>query len=383
MELIDTYRGLTVCDLSQGVAAPHATMLLAQFGANVIKVEPPAGDWARQLGEPLGDHCIHSWQYNLGKRSVVLDLKSASDKRALLAILESADVFVESFRPGVAARLGVSYDDVRRVQPSIIYTSMSGFGQAGPYSQRGTVDTLIQGFSGMMMMNRTPDGKPHRQGMIAVDVLAGLYLYGTLTTALARRAATGQGCFLDVNLMQAAAAFQSAKIAEYHHTGGSVKPLYMPSGLLPARDGMISLSTMREEHFALVCKALNATELQGDSRFCSAALRLKNGSELMTELAKYTSSRAVDDLLNDLHSAGVLSERVQSYAEWMTDPHVLATNAYDWVKTASGETLPLVRLPGVESGVPHASRHHAPSIGEHTEQILGQYTGRPEGKSLV
>ena len=372
MDLTRSYSGLKVCDLSQGIAGPHATMLLAQYGADVVKVEPPGGDWARSLGERFGDHCPHSYAFNLGKRSAVLDLKSEEGRRAANRLVASADVFVESFRPGVAARLGFSYEDVRRINPTVIYASLSGFGQEGPYSQRGTVDALIQGFSGMMVMNQNAEGKPQRQNMTAVDVLAGLYLFSSIGAALAQRERTGEGGYLDISLMQAAAAFQSAKIMEFQFSGGEQKPLYMPAGYLRTLDGAVSLSTMRRQHYEALCVCLDRSDLLTDDRFAEPRTRISNGAVLMEELESVTSQFSTEVLLEKLHAAGVFVERVQDYGDWLADPHVRQAGAYGWIDNADAGRLPLVALPGFP--VPNAGSvlSRAPRLGEHTAEVLAE-----------
>jgi crotonobetainyl-CoA:carnitine CoA-transferase CaiB-like acyl-CoA transferase len=365
-----TYTGLTVCDLSQGIAGPHATMLLAQFGANVIKVEPPDGDWGRKLGEQAGDHCAHSWHYNLGKRSLVLDLKRPDGRQILRDIVARSGVFVESFRPGVAERLGFSYDAVRSIRPDIIYASMSGFGQRGPYSRRGTVDALMQGFSGMMVMNRTASGVAQRINMVVVDVLTGLYLHGLLATAIARRQHSGEGCYLDVSMMQAAAAFQGAKIAEHHASKGASRAFYGPVGRLPTSDGAVAISCRKHEHFEALCFVLGHPEIAGDPRFAAAEGRVANAAELMKVLGQLTEAWRSDALLAQLQAAGILVERIQSYGEWMADPHVLEVQAFDWFEHEGFGRLPLPRLPGLPAADGRQAR--APGLGEHSLEILSE-----------
>jgi crotonobetainyl-CoA:carnitine CoA-transferase CaiB-like acyl-CoA transferase len=264
--------------------------------------------------------------------------------------------------------LGLDYEIVRSIRHDIVYASLSGFGQHGPYSRRGTVDALMQGFSGMMVMNRTPDGVPHRQNMTAVDVLSGLYLYSALTTALARRRRTGQGGYLDINLMQSAAAFQAAKIMEFHLARGAPKPLYMPAGYLRTKDGAVSLSTMRQAHYEALCNALGRSDLVTDLRFAEIGRRIENGLALMRELESETSCRDTSALLELLHGAGVFVERVQSYGDWLQDGHVRMTAAFEWVDDTHFGSIPVVAVPG-DSGHPGRALR-APAIGEHTDEIL-------------
>ena len=163
------FAGLRVLDVSQGIAAPYAAMLLAQYGADVVKVEPPGGDWSRMLGARHGDHTAFSLSANLGKRSIALDLASDEGRRVVRRLAARADVFVESFRPGGAARLGVGYEDVAALSPRIVYLSVSGFGQTGPERDRPAVDTVVQAFTGLMAVNKGAAGSPHRVGTIVMD----------------------------------------------------------------------------------------------------------------------------------------------------------------------------------------------------------------------
>lgn len=368
-QLSAAYKNITVCDLSQGIAGPHATMLLAQFGARVIKVEPPAGDWGRSLGRQWGDHCAHSWHYNLGKSSICLDLKRKEGKETLEALVRTADIFVESFRPGVAARLGFGLEDVRRLRPDAIYASLSGFGQSGPNSGRGTVDALIQGFSGMMVMNKTADGAPHRQNMVAVDVMSGLYLFGAIAAALSERSRTGLGSYLDVSMMQSAAAFQAAKIAEDYVTKGNGRGFYGPVGYLPCADGGIVVSCRLPPHFPTLCKVIGCTELIDDPDFATAEARVTNNRALLQRIGERTLNLRLETVLDGLQRAGVLAERVHSYRTWLEDPHVRSVNAFNYVDGGAFGDVPLVHFPGVAPS-PLPSRTHAPSLGEHTVEVL-------------
>ncbi|CAN7737436.1 CoA transferase [Variovorax sp. LjRoot290] len=371
MDLGQSFEGIRVCDLSQGIAGPHATMLLAQYGAEVVKVEPPEGDWGRLLGPRSEDHCAHSWHYNLGKKSIALDLKTAAGREILTKIASQCDIFIESFRPGVISRLGFSHEAVKAIRPDVIYVSVSGFGQTGPYSQRGTVDSLIQGFSGMMVMNRTAEGVPQRQGMVAADVVTGLYVFSSLTAALASRQQTGKGGYLDLSLMQSAAAFQGAKIAEFHASGGEPKSFYGPVGYLPTCDGGVSVSCRKEEHYVLLCQVLGRPALTDDTRFKSGEDRVLNEAVLMQVLARLTQPWTTAALLKALQDVGVLVERVQSYGEWLNNEQVLATGAYRWTNAGALGQLPLVSLPGINA--PRPNRCHSPKIGQDSVAVCRQF----------
>src|SRR5579863_4089875 len=182
------FAGLKVIDVSQGVAGPYCAMLLAQYGANVIKVEPPGvGDWARNLGVVYGDQCAYSLPANLGKRAVALDLKQPDGQAFLWKLISGADVFLQGFRPGVIDRLGFGYDAVAEREPRIIYLSVSGFGQKGPLAERPAMDPVLQAYSGMMSENRGLDGIPHRVPFISIDMSTAIYSFSAVAAALFAR----------------------------------------------------------------------------------------------------------------------------------------------------------------------------------------------------
>jgi len=371
MNLSDVYAGIRVCDLSQGIAGPHATMLLAQYGAEVIKVEPEGGDWGRGLGPLSADHSPLSLVFNAGKRGLALDLKSEEGRGVLRALIAACPVFVESFRPGVAAKLGISYDDVRRIRPDVIYASMSGYGQRGPNSTHATTDTLIQGFSGMMVMNQTPQGDPHRQNMPAVDVLSGLYLHAALAAAISRQRSTGEGCYLDVSLMQSAAAFQSGKIMEFYGTQGAPLPMYAPTGYLKTSDGGISMATMRKEQYEALCKTLQREDLITHEDYAEVDTRIGNARKLMAELDKESRRFSTKELVRLLNEVDVMAAPVQSFGDWLEDEHVKEVTAYSWVDTDAGR-MPMATIPGLPPAESAPARAHSPRIGEHSAQILAE-----------
>ena len=194
------YRGLRVLDFGQGIASPYCAMLLGVYGADVIKVEPPEGDWSRYLGTTYGNHTTLSAVYNRGKRSLCLDLKHKDGIAIAQRLAREADVLIEGFRPGVAARLGLGYESLSRDNPGLIYLSVSGFGQSGPYSKRPGSDSVAQAFSGLVSINVGTDGTPHRVGTTISDVVTGVYAFQAISTTLFARASVGTGRWIDVNL---------------------------------------------------------------------------------------------------------------------------------------------------------------------------------------
>lgn len=363
------FSGCKVLDLTQGVAGPHATMLLALNGADVIKVEPPAGDWARTLGKTSGETSVNFLAFNRGKRSVSIDLKAGSGPAFLEAAIRECDIVVESFRPGVAARLGAGAERCQLLRPDGIYVSISGFGQTGPEAGRAAVDSLIQAYSGMMVMNATPDGVPQRSGMIIVDVLTGLYAYQAIAGALIRRMRFGRGDVLDINMVQSAAAFQMAKIMEFCEAGGAPQPLYVPAGGFRTADGYITISGMRKEHFESICQVLGVDEFATDPRWPSQQDRVEHADEINARLQAEFLKRPSDEWLAHLAQAGVMAEKVRSYGEWLREPHVVETGGVTWLDSVFGR-LPLARIPGVFALQNAAEPAEAPGLGQHSSEIL-------------
>jgi crotonobetainyl-CoA:carnitine CoA-transferase CaiB-like acyl-CoA transferase len=262
------YCGLRVLDLGQGVAAPYCAMLLAMHGAEVVKLEPPEGDWSHGLGTRYGAHTAMSAHYNRGKKSIALDLGSPAAREAALALADRADIVIEGFRPGVADRLGLGYGALAARNPRLLYLSVSGFGQDGPYAQLPCTDSVAQAFSGLMSVNLGNDGAPHRIGAIVVDTLTGLYAAQSLGVGLYARERDGRGRRLEVNLAQCAAAILGHKLAEHILEGGTPRALNVPTGAYRTTDGWIMIALIKEEQFGRLAVALGRTDLAAEPAVC-------------------------------------------------------------------------------------------------------------------
>jgi crotonobetainyl-CoA:carnitine CoA-transferase CaiB-like acyl-CoA transferase len=305
-----------VVDLSQGIAGPYSAMLLAQYGADVIKVEPPEGDWA-ELGRRYGDMTAFAVAANLGKRSIVLDLKTEDDRQILRRLVSTADVFLESFRPGVAARLGFGYPDVEVINPRIIYLSVSGFGQTGPDAERPAVDTVFQAFTGLMSVNRGLDGIPHRVPVIVIDMATALATFRRWRSVLRppRRAAA----LHRVSLLRGGATIQAVSMIQHHLENGKPQPGLTPSGTFKASDGWINLTILRDAEFPALCDALEIPAAKGDPRFATNDSRFANVAALNALLEPAFARRTTADLSTRLRAARLMHQRVNTYLEfWMT-----------------------------------------------------------------
>src|SRR5262245_38068871 len=298
--------GIRVVDLSQGIAGPYCAMLLAQHGADVIKVEPPEGDWARTLGVRYGDQTAFSVIGNLGKRSIALDLKRPADHAVLERLARRADVFIEGFRPGVAARLGADYAAISALSPRVIYLSVSGFGQTGPERERPAMDPVLQAFTGMMHTNRGADGMPHRIGTIVVDMGTGLYCAQAVLAALLGRGADGPGRHIDASLMTAAAGLQSVHLMAHYLEGGQMRPGRVPSGCYPTADGWIQITILRDEDFRRLCDVLGAPDLRDDPRFATYEQRSSHLGELTARVTAALARRPTAAWCEALRAAGLM-----------------------------------------------------------------------------
>src|SRR5215813_5478899 len=264
------FAGLKVVDLSQGIAGPYCAMLLAQHGADVIKVEGIGdGDWARTLGARYGNHSAFSVIGNLGKRSIAVDLKAEAGKQVVWRLLKGADIFLEGFRPGVIKRLGFDYESVASREPRLLYLSISGFGQTGPLAGRPAMDPVLQAYTGLMIENRGEDGIPHRVPVIVVDMSTALYAFQALSAALYARRDERRGRYLEVSLMQAATALQSIRLMSSYLEGGVIKAGGAPGGVFKIADGWMSLIAFNDRDFRALCAAMDLPALAEEPRFTS------------------------------------------------------------------------------------------------------------------
>ncbi len=364
------YAGLRVLDLSQGIAGPYCAMLLAQYGADVIKVEPFAGDWGRDLGKRAGSHSAIDLTANRGKRSIALDLKLGPGRALLARMAARCDVVIENFRPGVVDRLGVGYAAVHAANPRVLYLSVSAFGQTGPARDLPGSDTVAQAFSGMMMANRDGAGVPKATGFLTPDYVTALYAFQALAAALAARPFEAAGRHIDVSLIHASAAFLSMKIIEARLEGGPAPRLNAPAGSYRTRDGWIAITLTKEAHFPAICDAIALPALAIDPRFVDFPSRSANLALLAPLIQEALLAKGTTEWLAIFHAADVLASRIHDFGTWQDDPHVCATAIVAEDAVLGASAVPWIRVPGALH--PHAgdARLHWPEIGEHAAEIL-------------
>ena len=362
------FRGLKVLDLSQGVAAPHCGMLLALYGAEVVKVEPFAGDWIRPIGVRKGEHSAHSVYYSRGKRSIALDLKHPDGLAVVRKLAAEADVMLESFRPGVADRLGVGYAAMQQLNPGLLYASVSGFGQTGPDRERACTDTVAQAFSGLMSLNTAPDGSPVKVGAVIIDTLTGLFAYQAVATAIYARRNGGAGRHLDISLMGGAAALLAPKVLEAAIAGETPKAFNPPAGNYQTADGWIAVTLVRDAEFAVICDAIGLPEIGADPRLKTFAERGQHLDEIRDSFLPRFREKTSAEWLEILKARNILCDPVMDLPGWLAHPHVQATDTAPVADQPGFGPSPLVRVPGAPQSPADIS--DAPEIGEQGAEIL-------------
>jgi crotonobetainyl-CoA:carnitine CoA-transferase CaiB-like acyl-CoA transferase len=380
------FAGLKVIDISQGVAGPYCAMLLAQYGANVIKVEPPGvGDWARNLGVVYGDQCAYSLPANLGKRAIALDLKQPDGRAILWRLIAGADVFLQGFRPGVIERLGFGYADVSEREPRIIYLSISGFGQSGPLAERPAMDPILQAYTGLTVENKGEDGIPHRTPIIAIDMSTALYAYSAVSTALYARRDEPRGRHIEASLLQAAAGLQVVRMMQSYLEGGAIRPPGAPSGVYQVADGWMTITVVRLHEWLGFCKAVDLPLFGADERYRTTQGRYDHAGEISATLRTLLASQPFAYWSQRLAAERIMHEQLNSYTGFLQHPHVEASGAIAWLHHPHVPTeFPMPQLIGAPPLVDGSRRATSPGLGEHTEAILQEHAySRAEIADLI
>lgn len=379
MDYNAAFAGLKVIDLSGGVAGPSCAMMLAQHGADVIKVETPhnGGDWSRILGRTYEGHSAYSLYGTLGKRSLALDLKTQQGKDILWRLVRGADVFIEGFRPGTIQRYGFGYDAVSAQEPGIIYYSISGFGQTGPMAARPAMDPVLQAFIGIVTENKGEhDQHPHRIAISLIDMFSGLLGFQAIATSLyARREQTvKQGRFIELSLMQGGAMLAVVRMIAHHLERGTTQRTSMPNGVFNTADGQINVTMIRPTDWRPFCEAIGQAQLLDDVRFSTHPARAANLDELYGVLRPVLGAQTTAWLSERLTAKGIMNGRVNSYEEFLREEQVAATGIMSWLaQPGVTELVPMPNIPGLPMFESGTKRAHAPTLGEHTRDVLAEH----------
>ncbi|MSP88595.1 MAG: CoA transferase [Alphaproteobacteria bacterium] len=376
--------GLTVLDFTQHLSGPYCAMLLADQGADVIKIEPPGiGDAARDMPPFVGKGGTKGrgegapfMLWNRNKRSVVLDLKTKQGLADARALARSADVLIENYRPGVAARLGLGYRALARANKGLIYCSISGFGQTGPYRDRGGFDLMTQAMSGLMATCGDVDGPPHRLPIAISDVAAGMFGAIGVLSALHARQRTGRGQQIDVSLLESAIALQVYEAAYFFATNerpprlGQAHRGSSPYQMFQTRDGWITIGGGTQVFYERLCALLDAKALIDDPRFRTNSDRVCNNDALVAALSGPLMARTTKHWMTALGKVGIPAGPVMTHDQVFADPHVLARDMVVAVDHPVAGRTRTLDIPVKLSATPGRVGRAAPTLGQHTDQVL-------------
>ncbi|GAA2080275.1 CoA transferase [Actinomadura alba] len=370
--------GFKVLDLTRFLSGPYCTMVLAELGADVVKVEQPGtGDDSRRLGPKINGESYPFAMPNRSKRSVSLDLKDERGRDIFVGMAREADLIIENFRPGVVKRLGIDYEAIRAVRPGIIYCSISGFGQSGPYRDRPGFDIMAQGVTGLMRMTGQPDGRPAKVGIAVTDLAAGsTAIYSILAAELLRRR-TGEGQYIDISLVDAALAWTVWESGAYFADGevpqatGTRHRRSTPYQAYRTSDGFVTIGANNERLWRrLVLDVLARPEWLEDPRFVTLSDRMAMIDELEREIEAVTMTRTTADWTATLQAAGVPGGPVLTYDQALDDPHVIARQMIAKLEHPIIGPMRTIAPPSKFSDLPFDVRGPAPWLGQHTTEVL-------------
>ncbi len=365
--------GVVVVDLTQVLAGPYATMLLADMGATVIKVEPPWGDSIRSSALRKDDVSVPFLMVNRNKESVVLDLHHPDGAAAFRRLVARVDVVVENYRPGTMADLGLGYDTLRAINPRLVMASISGFGQTGPYAHRGGFDLVAQAMSGIMSVTGEASGPPAKCGLPITDLCAGLFAVQGILLALLHRQRTGEGQYIDTSLFDAGVALSVWQAAEYWGWGavpgrlGSLHPFTAPYEAFATRDQHIVIAAAQDWMWAELAKIIGRPELAVDARFSTVAARVRHRPAMRTAIEDELCREDAAYWLARLEAAGIPAAPILTYDRVYSDPQARARGM---VVDVDGAPTPLVGNPITMSRTPWQLSRRAPDLGEDTVAVL-------------
>lgn len=376
--------GIRVLDLTQVMSGPFCTMMLADLGADVIKIENPVhGDQTRKSWgySVIGDDSRAFLSLNRNKRSIRIDLKSEDGLHQFFELVKSADVVIENFRPGVAARLGVGYDAVRAANPLIVYASISGFGQSGPYSRYPGYDLIAQAMTGVMSVMGEPGGRPMKSAIPIADLGAGMFCTIGVLSALRARDRDGEGQYLETSLFESALAMSVWESTEFWSTGespealGSANRMSAPYQALKTADGYVTVGANNEKLWGLLCQAVDAPELLADERYVDNNARMDHRDELAADLEARMGHRGTDEWVEALLAVGVPAGAIRDYKFVLTqDEHVRAREMVATLQHPIEGEISVLGSPIKLHGTPVRIRTAAPLLGQDDDELLAVHT---------
>jgi len=377
--------GVRVLDLSRVMSGPFCTAMLADLGAEVIKIEMPGGgDDSRHFGPFMDDESAYFMLLNRGKKSMTLDLKSERGREILMAMVASCDVVIENFRPGVAKRLGLDYASLAPQHPGLIYASISGFGQDGPLADRPAYDLIVQAMSGLMNVTGQRDGPPTAVGESVIDVCTGMFAAWGISIALFDRERTGKGRNLDIAMLDSMFSMMLTVLSMQLYTDrppsrvGSRHPVTYPVDVFETKDGHIVMVVTTDRGFKSLCKAIGKPELGDDDRFRTNADRNAREAELKATIEAWTSVHTADDVVAALAEAGIPASPVLSVGAVVESDHIAHREMTSLVEHPTLGEVPMVHQPVRFSDTDRTLQRPPPLLGEHTRELLASVLGLDE-----
>lgn len=375
-------QGVVVLDLSRVLAGPYASMMLADYGANIIKIEPPeVGDDSRAFGPFVGKESAYFMSLNRNKRSMTLNLKEQAAKDLFKEMVKKADVVLENYRPGTMEKFGLGYDELKKINPKLVYAACSGFGHTGPYMYKPAYDIIVQAMGGIMSITGPENGDPTRVGASVGDITAGLFAAIGVMMALYHRERTGEGQKVDVGMLDCQVAILENAISRYLVNGvvpqpiGNRHPSITPFESYTAKDGYVIVGAGNDRLWEKLCKVIEHTELLADERFASNGLRTQNVKALKVILDDVFKNKTINEWLALLEEAGIPCAPINTVDKIVNDPHVLAR---EMIVELDHPIAGHMKVPGVPiklSSTPGSVETPAPLLGQHTEELLHELLG--------
>ncbi|MFB6802995.1 CaiB/BaiF CoA transferase family protein [Peribacillus butanolivorans] len=376
IDLMSALKGIRIVDLSQVMAGPYCSMLLADMGADVIKIEPPTGENTRRWPPHIDGESAAFMAINRNKRSMTLNLKDDEDKKIFYKLIETADVLVENYRPGVVKRLGVDYDTLNKINPRLVYCSISGFGQYGPYSTRGGYDLIAQGMTGIMSVTGERGGNPVKCGLPITDLGVALFAAYGILSALYARVQSNEGQFIDASLFDTGLALSVWESTQYWVNGETPEPtgsghrLSAPYQAFQASDGYFTVGADTPHHWPVFCHIIGRPEFLNDERFVDDPSRIKHLKVFIQLIEEKTSKRPRSYWLEKFEEVGIPAGPINSYPESLTDSHAISRRMVEELEHPIAGKIKALGIPIKLSKNPGQIRNAAPLLGQHTEEIL-------------
>lgn len=379
-------KGIRVIELARVLAGPWAGQMLADMGADVIKVESPGGgDDTRAWGPPFvesrdGDNLSAAYYHstNRGKRSITVDLKTEEGRQTIRRLVKTADVVIENFKRGGLEKYGLDYHSLRALNPKLIYCSITGFGQTGPYADFAGYDYIVQGMSGFMSITGEPDGQPMKAGVAVADIFTGIYSVTAIQAALIHAMRTGQGQHIDMALLDVQSAVLANQNMNYLISGkapvrlGNSHPNISPYEVVPTADGFLILAIGNDGQFRRLCKILGIEAIADDERYATNKARVAHKLEVRQIVSTETLKWMKRDLLTACEGNAVPAGPINSIEEMFADPQVQARGLRVDLEAAGGTVIPGVRTPIVLSETPLRYERPSPRLGEHQAEVLAE-----------